>query len=104
VFRSVPSVWDAIREASGRRLQLNLELGDGWAVGRIGGELPASARNTLERICHLLLEANDDFEFDVTGVPGFDPSGMIGPTPAKLRVVFDNAPRPTKAKAKGSAA
>jgi N-acetylglucosaminyldiphosphoundecaprenol N-acetyl-beta-D-mannosaminyltransferase len=98
LFRCVPSVWDAIRHASGGRLQFNLEMGDGWAVGRIGGELPAGARSTLERICRLLAEENDDFEFDVTGVPGFDPSGMLGPTPSKFRLIFNDTSR-GKAKA-----
>ena len=97
LFRCVPSVWDAIKQASRGSLQLTLELGQGWAVGRIGGEIPASARNTLERICRLVLEANEVFEFDVSGVPGFDPSGLLGPVPSKCHLVFDDSSRSREA-------
>jgi N-acetylglucosaminyldiphosphoundecaprenol N-acetyl-beta-D-mannosaminyltransferase len=77
LFEAVPSVLDAIRLASRGRLQLNLEMGDGWAVCRIGGEIPEGARSTLEGICRQVIETNDFFEFQGDGVPEFDAAGLV---------------------------
>jgi N-acetylglucosaminyldiphosphoundecaprenol N-acetyl-beta-D-mannosaminyltransferase len=95
LFRAVPSVLDAVRLASGGRLQLSLELGEGWAVCRIGGEIPPGARETLERICGHVLETNEFFQFDGGGVPDFDASGLMSRTRSKCRLVVGEVlPRP----------
>ncbi len=92
LFREVPSVLDAVRQASRGRLQLNLELGDGWAVCRIGGEIPLGSRATLERICRQVLDTNEFFEFDSSGVPEFDASGLMEPAQTNCRLVLAGQP------------
>jgi hypothetical protein len=88
-------VLDAVRQASRGRLQLSLELGEGWAVCRIGGEIPRGARGTLERICRQVIETNEFFEFDGSGVPEFDASGLVEPARSTCRLVLgDRAQRP----------
>jgi N-acetylglucosaminyldiphosphoundecaprenol N-acetyl-beta-D-mannosaminyltransferase len=95
LFRSVPSVLDALRQASRGRLQLSLELGDGWAVCRIGGEIPQGARTTLEGICRQVIETNEFFEFNGSGVPEFDASGLVEPAGSTCRLVLgDRIERP----------
>jgi N-acetylglucosaminyldiphosphoundecaprenol N-acetyl-beta-D-mannosaminyltransferase len=95
LFREVPSVLDAVRQASRGRLQLSLELGEGWAVCRIGGEIPRGARGTLEKICRQVIETNEFFEFDGSGVPEFDASGLLEPARPTCRLVLgDRAQRP----------
>jgi N-acetylglucosaminyldiphosphoundecaprenol N-acetyl-beta-D-mannosaminyltransferase len=97
LFRAVPSVLDGVRQASGRTLNLNLELGDGWAVCRIGGEIPVGARGTLEGICRQVIETNEFFEFNGGGVPEFDTSGLTQPARSNCRlVIVDRPPRPVK--------
>jgi N-acetylglucosaminyldiphosphoundecaprenol N-acetyl-beta-D-mannosaminyltransferase len=93
LFRAVPSVLDAVRQASEGRLQLNLELGEGWAVCRIGGEIPRGALGTLEGICRQVLQTNEFFEFDGSGVPEFDASGLVGPARSTCRLVLGDRTR-----------
>jgi N-acetylglucosaminyldiphosphoundecaprenol N-acetyl-beta-D-mannosaminyltransferase len=93
LFRTAPSVLDAVREASRGRLQLNLELGEGWAVCRIGGEIPQTVRSTLEGICRQVLDSNEIFEFDASGVPEFDPSDLLRPSLSNCRLVFAETSR-----------
>ena len=95
LFRAVPTVFDAVRQASGGTLQLSLELGEGWAVCRIGGEIPHGARRTLEGICQQVLETNEFFEFDGGGVPEFDARGVVEAARSTCRlVVGTRATRP----------
>jgi N-acetylglucosaminyldiphosphoundecaprenol N-acetyl-beta-D-mannosaminyltransferase len=97
LFRAVPSALDAVRQASGGRLQLSLELGEGWAVCRIGGEIPRGVRSTLEGICRQVLKSNDVFEFDGGGVPDFDASELIEPAGSNCRLVLgDRSWRPVE--------
>jgi len=97
LFCSAPSALDAVRQVSGGRLQLNLELGEGWAVCRIGGRIPEGAHFTLDEICRRVLETNEHFEFDASGVPEFNPSGLLRPTLSRCRVVFVDSSRTTAA-------
>ena len=98
LFRAVPSVLDAVRQASEGRLQLNLELGEGWAVCRIGGEIPRGALETLEGICRQVIKTNEFFEFDGSGVPEFDARGLVEPARSTCRLVLgDRSRRPAPA-------
>jgi N-acetylglucosaminyldiphosphoundecaprenol N-acetyl-beta-D-mannosaminyltransferase len=92
LFRAVPSVFDAVRQASGGRLQLSLELGEGWAVCRIWGEIPKGARGTLEGICRQVAETNEFFELNSGGVPEFDASGLVEPARSTSRLVIGDRP------------
>jgi N-acetylglucosaminyldiphosphoundecaprenol N-acetyl-beta-D-mannosaminyltransferase len=77
LFLSAASSLEAIRGISRGSLQLNVELGNGWAVCRIAGELPLGARQTLEEICLCLRQSCDHFELDASGVAEFNSSGLI---------------------------
>lgn len=92
LFHEVPMVLDAVRLASRGRLQLNLELGEGWAVCRIGGEIPEGARSTLEGICRQVIEKNEFFEFKGDGVPEFDTSGLVESAKSTCRLVIADRP------------
>jgi N-acetylglucosaminyldiphosphoundecaprenol N-acetyl-beta-D-mannosaminyltransferase len=95
LFRATPSVFDAVRQASRGRLQLNLELGEGWAVCRIGGEIPEGARSTLEGICRQVIETNEFFEFNNDGALEFDAKGLVEPAKSGCRLVTgDRTGRP----------
>ena len=67
LFRAVPTVFDAVRQASHGRLRLSLELCDGSAVCRIGGDIPPGAREMLEGVFRQIL-ASRQFEFESSGV------------------------------------
>lgn len=66
LFRMVPTVFDAVQQASRGRLQLSLELCEGSAVCRIGGDIPTGARETLESVFRQILESRE-FEFESSG-------------------------------------
>jgi N-acetylglucosaminyldiphosphoundecaprenol N-acetyl-beta-D-mannosaminyltransferase len=93
LVRAVPSVFAAIRQASGGRLQMSLELGNGWAVCRMRGEIPPGARRTLDGICRQVLESNEFFELDSDGVPEFDASGLVEPAQSACRVIVGERPQ-----------
>lgn len=96
LFQAVPTVLDAVRQLSRGRLQLNLELGDGWAVCRIGGEIPEGARSTLEGICRQVIETNEFVEFKGEGVPEFDARALVESAGSTCRLVIGDRPgRPT---------
>ncbi|MBV8902814.1 MAG: WecB/TagA/CpsF family glycosyltransferase [Acidobacteriia bacterium] len=90
VFRVAPTVLDAVRDASRGNLQLNLEIGDGWASCRIGGRISGSTRRTLEEICLRVLEMHQHFEVDASGVPEFDPSDLICSSRGSGRLLYIN--------------
>lgn len=92
LFHAVPTVLDAVRQASRGRLQLSLELGEGWAVCKIGGEIARGTRGILERICRHMLEANELFELDASGVPEFDASGLADSARPTCRLVLAERP------------
>ena len=100
LFRLVPSVYDAVREASRGRLQMSIELGDGWAACRIGGEMPEGARSTIERICLQVLENNEFFDFQNDGVLEFDADRMFEARKSRPHLVAGG----NKAKAMGAGA
>jgi len=93
LVHSVPSVMDAIRKASHGCLQLNLELGEGWASCRINGEIPPHMRGTLEDICRRVMDVTEHFELDSSGAPDFDSSHLATCTASGSRVVFIDSPR-----------
>ena len=94
IFSAVPSVFEGIRQASRGRLQLNLELGEGWAVCRIGGQIPEGARDTVETICRQVSENNEFFELKNDGVLEFDTTALQQPgRPVKAFAASANGQR-----------
>jgi N-acetylglucosaminyldiphosphoundecaprenol N-acetyl-beta-D-mannosaminyltransferase len=86
LFRMVPTVFDAVQQASRGRLQLSLELCEGSAVCRIGGEIPPRAREILEGVFHQVLASRE---------LQFDSSGAVEPTRSAYRFLLgDRSRRP----------
>ncbi len=77
LFKSAPSAMAAVRLASRGRLQVSLELGDNWAICRMSGEIPESARQTLEEIFQSVRQNSGHLEFDVSGVTNADSGELI---------------------------
>ena len=93
LISSAASALDAIRKASRGRLQMNLELGENWAVCRISGDISPNARATLEQICQSVRMAHPHFEFDASGMTDFDPGSLLTPLRSSGRVVYVDAPQ-----------
>ncbi len=93
LFKSVPALRDAIRGISRNRLQINLELGDKWAICRLSGDLPSSARPVLEEILSCVRQANDHLELDASGMTDFDPDHLISPVRQSEKTAFGETPR-----------
>jgi N-acetylglucosaminyldiphosphoundecaprenol N-acetyl-beta-D-mannosaminyltransferase len=93
LFKSAASSMEAVRQLSRGRLQMNVELGESWAVCRISGEIPPGARRTLEDICLCIRQANEHFEFDASGMAEFDPGNLISVIRQPGKVVYVEAPR-----------
>jgi anti-anti-sigma factor len=95
LFRSAISSLEAVRLISPGRLQISLDLGDGWALCRIRGDLPVGGRATLEDICHGLRRAHANVVFDTSGAAGFDPAILAWPAALirPVKYVDGRAPR-----------
>jgi N-acetylglucosaminyldiphosphoundecaprenol N-acetyl-beta-D-mannosaminyltransferase len=93
LFNSADTAMDAVRQISRGRLQVNVELGESWAVCRISGEIPPGARGTLEDICHCIRQNNEHFEFDASGMAEFDPGNLISVIRQPGKVVYVEATR-----------
>ncbi len=100
LFKSATSSSDAVRQISPGKLQINVELGESWAVCRVTGDLSEGVRRTLEEICNQLRKTNDHFEIDASGLVGADSSKLIGSMGSLEGVVYGEAPR---ARAAGAA-
>lgn len=79
IFSLSGSLLEAVQQLATGRLQINLELGDNWAVCRVSGEVPAGAHATLEAICHRVRQAHELFEFDASGMVGLDRANILSP-------------------------
>jgi len=93
LISSAVSPFDAVKQVSRGRLQINLELGENWATCRIGGDLSPGARTTLEQICQYVRMAHQHFDFDANGIADFDPSVSLSPARPSGRAGYVDAPQ-----------
>jgi N-acetylglucosaminyldiphosphoundecaprenol N-acetyl-beta-D-mannosaminyltransferase len=69
LFTAATCPMEAIRQVSRGRVQLNLEIGENWALCRIAGDdIPASARKAIEEICQSLRRVSEHFEIETTSI------------------------------------